>query len=193
MQSVIGLVDANNFYASSEKVFDPLLAKCPVVVLTNNDGCVIARSPDAKALRIKMSDPLFKVRDIIEEYGVAVLSSNYELYADMSWRFQGVLEDFTPDIEHYSIDEVFLRLPLSCRESPAAVGHEMRFRVEALTGIPVSVGFARTKTLAKIAVEHAKKSHRAKGLVDLTEPTYHEEALRRLHVSNVWVVGPSYC
>jgi DNA polymerase V len=152
--STIGLVDANNFYASAERVFDPTLAHLPVVVLSNNDGCIIARNKEARELGIKMSTPLFEVRHLLEKHQAAILSSNYELYAIMGWRFQSVLEEFTPDIEHYSIDEVFLRLPLCCRQSPATLGQEMRARVEALTGIPVSVGFARTKTLAKIAVEH---------------------------------------
>ena len=192
MAVAIGLIDANNFYASSEKVFDPGLSGRPVVVLSNNDGCVVARSAEAKQIGIGMGTPVFEVRGLIERYGVKVLSSNYGLYADMSWRFQTALEDFSPDIEHYSIDEVFMKMPLSSRRKLLETGREMRRMVGALTGIPVSVGFAETKTLAKVAIEHAKRSKKAGGVVDLVRSPYTDVALERLPVADVWGVGFRY-
>jgi DNA polymerase V len=192
MKSAIGLIDANNFYASVERAFDPALNDRPLVVLSNNDGCVVARSPEAKLMGIKMGEPIFQVRHLLERRGGVALSSNYGLYDDMSWRFQTALEDFTPDLEHYSIDEVFVKMPLSSWKTLAKTGREMREQVRALTGIPVSVGFGETKTLAKIAMEIAKKSLKADGVLDLTGSPYQEEALSRVAVGDVWGVGPKY-
>jgi DNA polymerase V len=192
MFGTIGLVDANDYYTSAQVAFDPALAQRPVVVLSNNDGCIVSRNKLAKKLGVGMAVPLFEVRELLEKHHAVILSSNFELYSDLSWRFQGVLEEFTPDIEHYSIDEVFLRLPLCYQKSLVEIGHEMRFRVKALTGIPVSVGFARTKTLAKIAIEHAKKSEKANGVVDITDSRYQEVALERVPVVDVWGVGRRY-
>lgn len=186
----IGLIDANNFYATAEKAFDPKLAGRPVVVLSNNDGCVVARSREAKELGIGMGAPLFEVRHLVERHGVEVLSSNYELYADMSWRFQSVLEDFSPDIEHYSIDEVFLKVP--CRGDLTETGRRIRETVRGLTGIAVSIGFAETKTLAKIAIELAKSSRKTGGVLDLTRSRHQRAALERIEVGDVWGVGPAY-
>src|SRR5262249_3814977 len=190
--SAIGLIDANNFYASVERAFDPALNDRPLVVLSNNDGCVVARSPEAKMMGIQMGQPIFQVRHLLERRNGVALSSNYGLYDDMSWRFQGILEDFTPDVEHYSIDEVFVKMPLSSLRTLAETGREMRDQVKALTGIPVSVGFGETKTLAKVAMEIAKKSARADGVLDLTSSPYQEEALSRVAVGDVWGVGPRY-
>ena len=192
MPVAIGLIDANNFYASVEKVFDPALAGRPLVVLSNNDGCIVARSAEAKAIGIPMGAPIFEVRSLLEQHGGEALSSNYALYADLSWRFQTVFEDYTPEIEHYSIDELFVRMTGVTARSLDAVGRRMREEVRALTGVPVSVGFAETKTLAKIAVEIAKKSVRAGGVLDLTGSPYQSEALARVAVGDVWGVGPRY-
>src|SRR5215471_11555692 len=192
MPAAIGLIDANNFYASVERAFDPSLNNRPLVVLSNNDGCVVARSPEAKLLGIPMGAPIFQVRHLLDRHNGVALSSNYGLYDDMSWRFQTALEDFTPDVEHYSIDEVFVKMPLSSWHTLTETGRKMREQVRALTGIPVSVGFAETKTLAKIAMEIAKKSARADGVLDLTGSPYQEEALSRVVVGDVWGVGPKY-
>src|SRR5215510_8959110 len=190
--SAIGLIDANNFYASVERAFDPSLNNRPLVVLSNNDGCVVARSPEAKLLGIPMGAPIFQVRHLLDRHNGVALSSNYTLYDDMSWRFQTALEDFTPDVENYSIDEVFVKMPASSWHTLTKTGREMREHVRALTGIPVSIGFAETKTLAKLAVEIAKKSHKASGVLDLVGSPYQEEALSRVAVGDVWNVGPAY-
>jgi DNA polymerase V len=153
--SAIGLIDANNFYCSAERAFDPALNNRPLVVVGNNDGIVVARSPEARQLGIPMCAPIFQVRNLLDRHNGVALSSNYTLYDDVSWRFQSCLEDFTPDVEHYSIDEVFVKMPLSCLRSLSETGREMREQVRALTGIPVSIGFSTTKSLAKIAVEIA--------------------------------------
>jgi DNA polymerase V len=153
--SAIGLIDANNFYTSVERAFDPALDRRPLVVLSNNDGCVVARSPEARELKIPMSAPIFQVRNLLDKHNGLALSSNYALYDDLSWRFQSCLEDFTPDVEHYSIDEVFVKMPASSWHTLTETGREMRHHVRALTGVPVSVGFGETKTLAKLAVEIA--------------------------------------
>jgi len=190
--SAIAVVDADNFYASAERTFDPALHNRPLIVLSNNDGCVVSRSPEAKLLGIPMGAPVFQIRRLLDRNNGLALSSNYSLYADMSWRFQTALEDFSPDIEHYSVDELFLKMPLSCLRTLSETGREMRRQVRALTGIPVSVGFGETKTLAKLAVELAKKSRKAGGVLDLTGSPYQEEALSRVAVGDVWNVGPRY-
>lgn len=191
MTSALGLIDANNFYASAERVFDPRLARRPVVVLSNNDGCIVARSKEAKQIGIPMGAALFEYRRKLEAVNAAIMSSNYTLYDDMSRRFQEVLDDFTPDVEHYSIDECFVKMPL-CYHDLAGTGHEMRNRVRALSGIPVSVGFAATKTLAKLAVEIAKKSDKAGGVVNLVNSPYLTNALERVTVGDVWGIGRRY-
>ena len=188
MAAPIALIDANNFYASAERAFDPRLAARPVVVLSNNDGNVVARSKEAKALGIPMGAPFFEVKRKLEKVNAAILSSNYELYADMSWRFQTTLYDFSPDIEHYSIDEVWMKMPLS-HQALTATGHEMRETVHGLTGLPVSVGFGKTKTLAKVAIELAKTSAKTGGVLDLTDSPYLNLALERTKVSDIWGIG----
>jgi DNA polymerase V len=187
----IGLIDCNNFYVSCERVFQPRLRKRPVVVLSNNDGCVIARSNEAKALGLKMGTPLFKAQELIDEYNVAVYSSNYELYGDMSLRVMEALQEFTPEVEVYSIDEAFMRLdddgwPFHAR------GADIREKVLKWTGIPVSVGIAQTKTLAKIANVTAKKDASLQGVLDLTPADVQAEALEQTPVNKVWGVGPAY-
>lgn len=184
-----GLIDANNFYASAERAFDARLSGRPVVVLSNNDGCVVARSKEAKQIGIPMGAPLFEVRNRLENYNAVILSSNYELYADMSWRFQTLLEDFSPDVEQYSIDEVFVKMPLSRYCTLTETGRQIREAVQALTGIPVSVGFGRTKTLAKIAIELAKTSAKTGGVLDLTDSPFLDTALSRIAVGDVWGIG----
>ena len=187
-KEIFALVDCNNFYASCERVFSPKLEGRPVVVLSNNDGCVVARSNEAKALGIGMGVPAFEVEDIIRKNGVEVFSSNYALYADMSGRVMETLSAFTPDMEVYSIDEAFLDLAgFNC--SLTDYGRKIQRTVKQWTGMPVTVGMARTKTLTKIANRIAKKSIRANGVLDLTDSPYLNKALAETPVEKVWTVG----
>lgn len=186
----IGLVDCNNFYASCERVFQPALRGKPVVVLSNNDGCVIARSDEAKALGILNGDPWFKYRDRMEKAGVIVRSSNYTLYGDMSARVMRTLSGFTPTLEIYSIDEAFLNLS-GFESRLEAHARDLRGTVLQWTGIPVSVGIAPTKTLAKVANRLAKKDKSPTGgvrvLATETEQTAALEALDDL--TDLWGVA----
>lgn len=187
----IALVDCNNFYASCERVFDPRLVGRPVVVLSNNDGCVVARSNESKALGIKMGVPLFQIKDLVDLHGVRVLSSNYALYGDMSARVMHALGSFTPEIEIYSIDETFLSFGCRTVWLPE-MGRRIKEHVYKLTGVPVSVGFARTKTLAKLANDLAKKSEKCAGVLSLVDSPHLDAALGRTPVSDVWGVGRQY-
>ena len=148
MKTLFSLIDCNNFYVSCERVFNPELAGKPVVVLSNNDGCVVSRSEEAKQLGICMGAPFFKTEKTFRQHKVKVFSSNYALYGDMSQRVMAVLGELEPEIEIYSVDEAFIRLP----DSPeiSAYGLTIREKIRKLTGIPVSIGFGPTKTLAKI-------------------------------------------
>jgi len=162
------LVDCNNFYVSCERVFDPRLLGCPVLVLSNNDGCVVARSNEAKRLGIKMGIPVFQVQHIIDANQVRVLSSNYALYGDMSRRVMLALQEFSSHVEIYSVDEAFLGLEDSARAGDLeAFGRALKTSIYRQTGIPVSVGIAETKTLAKLANYLAKESARAASVLDL--------------------------
>lgn len=154
------LVDCNNFYASCEKLFRPDLAGCPVVVLSNNDGCIVARSAEAKALGIPMGEPEFKVRALLKRHGVTVFSSNYALYGDLSARVMDTLEQCCPNVEQYSIDEAFLRLDAPLQANLPEFCRDLREKVLRWTGITVSVGVATTRTLAKIA-NHIAKAYKA--------------------------------
>jgi len=177
---MLALIDCNNFYVSCERVFDPSLRRRPVVVLSNNDGCIVARSPEVKALGIAMGAPLFQVQELVERHEIAVLSSNYGLYGDMSARVMSVLGDRSPRVEVYSIDEAFLELPGG---DPIAFGAELRTRVLRWTGIPVSVGIADTKVLAKLANRIAKKS--ATGVAIAPD----DEKLAATSVEDIWGIG----
>ncbi|WP_340105569.1 Y-family DNA polymerase [Rhodohalobacter sp. 8-1] len=186
------LIDCNNFYASCERVFDPALQNRPVTILSNNDGCVIARSAEAKELEIPMGIPEFKIRPLIRKYNVAVRSSNYALYGDMSRRVMETLQTCTPNLEVYSIDEAFAELSSSYMDSLEAYGQYIRKRVLKWTGIPVSVGIASTKTLAKLANETAKKYKSLNGVLVLDQPEKTEKVLRHVPVGNVWGIGRNY-
>ncbi len=188
MKEIFALVDCNNFYASCERVFNPKLEGRPIVVLSNNDGCVVARSNEAKALGIGMGVPAFEVEESMRKNNVEVFSSNYTLYADMSSRVMETLSIFTPDIEIYSIDEAFLNLDgFNC--SLTDYGRKIWRTVKQWTGMPVTVGIARTKTLAKIANRTAKKSAKANGVLDLTDSAYLNKVLAETPVEKVWTVG----
>jgi DNA polymerase V len=184
------LVDCNNFYVSCERVFDPSLRNRPVVVLSNNDGCVIARSEEAKQLGIPMGSPFFKCRELLESSRGAVLSSNYALYGDMSARVMRTLSGFTPDIEYYSIDEAFLLFTGS--ENRTDLGRTMRRQVGQWTGMPVSIGFGPTKTLAKIANRVAKKHPEHGGVFDITGHEHADAILKATEVGDIWGIGRRY-
>lgn len=154
---MFGLMDCNNFYASCERVFNPALNGRPVIVLSNNDGCVIARSNEAKALGIKMGVPAYQIKEAIHEHGIAVFSSNYTLYGDMSSRVMSILASLAPEIEIYSIDEAFINLDGINIKDLQLLGSDIVYKVARGTGIPVSLGIAPTKTLAKVANKFAKK------------------------------------
>ena len=155
----IALVDCNSFYVSCERLFNPKIRKKPVVVLSNNDGCIISRSNEAKALGIKMGEPYFKEKDIIVKNNVQVFSSNYSLYGDLSRRVMRTLKRFNCDMEVYSIDEAFLDLSNYSDDKIEDVGKEIRNIVLQWTGIPTSIGIAKTKTLSKVANHIAKKNN----------------------------------
>lgn len=189
MKRVFALVDCNNFFVSCERVFNPRLEDRPVVVLSNNDGCIIARSNEAKALGIAMGEPLFKARGEIRRHGIAVYSSNYPLYGDMSARVMSSLQTFTPNIELYSIDEAFLDLAGFEGRRLDAYGQDIRTALKRWTGIPVSVGIAQTKTLAKIAGHIAKKTPGANGVFCITDEATRRDALGRVPVGDIWGIG----
>lgn len=184
------LVDCNNFYASCERAFDRTLRGRPIVVLSNNDGCVIARSAEAKALGIDMGGPYFMIKDILTRHNVAVFSSNYALYGDMSQRVMDTLSQFSPDMEIYSIDEAFLGLK-GFSDLPALAGN-IRSTVKQWTGIPVSVGIAPTKTLAKLANHTAKKNAGFNGACVLDTPAAWLPVLANFEVRNIWGIGSQY-
>jgi len=186
---MFALADCNNFFASCERVFRPELNGKPVIVLSNNDGCAVARSNEAKALGIKMGDPLFKIRSIVERCGVAVFSSNFALYGDMSARVQEVLRGFAPSVEVYSIDESFLDLRGMRVDDFGAYAREISRTCWKMTSIPVSVGIAPTKTLAKIASKLCKKYPKLRGGCYMYRPEDIEKVLRKFPVGDVWGIG----
>jgi DNA polymerase V len=188
MSRIFALVDCNNFYVSCERVFDPCLDGVPVVVLSNNDGCVIARSNEAKALGVRMGAPAFKFRDLFEKNGVRVFSSNYSLYGDMSARVMNCLKSLVPDMEIYSIDEAFLLLN-NLPWSPETFARGVRKTVLKWVGIPVSIGIGPTKTLAKIANRFAKKHPEHDGVLDLTGNPAREFYLKQTSTEDVWGIG----
>ncbi|NLW48535.1 MAG: Y-family DNA polymerase [Firmicutes bacterium] len=188
---MFALVDCNNFYVSCERVFNPALNGKPVVVLSNNDGCVIARSNEAKALGIKMGVPAFQITEFFQKNDVAVYSSNYALYGDLSHRVMSSLGQFTPELEIYSIDEAFLNLiglPVNYRE----YARKIRRTVLKNIGIPVSVGIGPTKVLAKTANYYAKKTPENQGIYVLDSPTKINEALKLFNVEDIWGIGRQY-
>jgi DNA polymerase V len=189
--SIFALADCNNFYASCERVFRPTLEGRPVVVLSNNDGCVIARSDEAKALGFAMGDPYHLNREKLTSQGVAVFSSNYALYGDMSRRVMDTLGAFTPEIELYSIDEAFLNLAGFERRGLTDYACLIRATVRRDTGIPVSIGIGPTKTLAKIANHLAKAEPETGGVYELSEADV-DHALAGIEVREVWGVGPRW-
>ena len=187
-KKVFALIDCNAFYVSCERVFNPKLNNKPVVALSNNDGCIIARSKEAKALGIKMGVPLFKVKDIVERENVIVFSSNYTLYADMSRRVMNIISEFAPSIEVYSIDEAFIELTNMNVDYESYV-RQMRKVILQYTGIPVSIGVASTKTLTKVANHIAKDDESLEGVCSLVKHENLDQVLEDTNVADVWGVG----
>jgi len=188
MAETFGIIDCNNFYVSCERVFQPVLEKKPVVVLSNNDGNIIARSNEAKSLGITMGIPFFKAEPLIEKNDVTTFSSNYPLYGDMSRRVMDTIDQFVPALEHYSIDEAFVNLDQKTSEQDA---HKIRNTVKKWTGIPVSVGIGSTKVLAKIANSIAKKNPQLGGVVDLSGADA-DKYLKDFDVADIWGIGRKY-
>ena len=190
MRTVFALVDCNNFYASCEKLFRPDLKHAPVAVLSNNDGCIVARSKEVKALGIKMGVPMFQVQDEIRKHGIVCFSSNYALYADMSNRVMTILEEEAPRLEVYSIDEAFMDLTgVDHVTDLLAFGKHVKAKVDQWTGITVGIGIAPTKTLAKLANHAAKKYPATGSVVDLMDANRQKRLLALLDVGDVWGVG----
>jgi len=184
---VFGLIDCNSFYASCERVFRPDLARVPIVVLSNNDGCVIARSYDAKPF-VKMGEPYFQIKHKLKQHGIVAFSSNYALYGDMSERVMTLIESMVPSVEVYSIDEAFV--DLTGIPDLDSLGRQIRSQVLRCAGIPVGVGIAHTKTLAKLANHTAKRLQaQTGGVVNICDPAKRDWVLRNTDVAEVWGVG----
>ena len=184
------LVDCNNFYASCERVFQPQFVGKPVAILSNNDGCVISRSDEAKAAGIPMGAPIFKIRDLVKEKKVQVFSSNYALYGDLSNRVMAILNQFTPNVEIYSIDEAFLNFDGLNISDYQDYGLQMKTRVQKWVGIPVCIGFAETKALSKVANKIAKKfQNRTKGVYVIDSEEKRIKALKWTKIEDVWGIG----
>lgn len=188
MPNVISLIDINNFYASCERVFRPDLTHTPLIVLSSNDGCVIARSQEAKNLGIPMGIPFFKIKGLIETYNIKVFSSNFALYGDMSRRFASLISSFSEEMEMYSIDEIFLHPPVNTQDF-FSFGQEVKKTVSQCLGLPISLGFSHTKTLAKVANHWAKKDPSYKGVCVLLTKEAIAKALENLPIENVWGIG----
>ena len=187
---MFALIDCNNFYASCERVFQPQFRNTPIAILSNNDGCVIARSDEAKKIGLPMGAPAFKYKQFFKENNIQVFSSNYPLYGDMSSRVMGILRQFSPDVEVYSIDEAFLTLNTIENNNLEQIGHEMRNRILQWTGLPTCVGIAPTKALSKVANKIARKFPKETGgsfVIDSDEKRI--KALKWTKIKDVWGIG----
>lgn len=189
MNNIFALVDCNNFYVSCERVFNPALKDQPVVVLSNNDGCAISRSNEAKKIGIGMGAPIFKCQDLVKNHNIKIFSANFVLYGDMSGRVMSVLSGFTPNLEIYSIDEAFLSLNGFEHLGFENYAKQIRKSVKRQTGIPVSIGVAPTKTLAKIANHYAKDHPEINGVFTLIEEQKIVDVLSQTPVKEIWGVG----
>ncbi|TYP91928.1 DNA polymerase V [Fodinibius salinus] len=187
--SVYALIDCNNFYASCERVFDPALRDRPIAILSNNDGCIIARSDEAQKAGVEMAVPKFKIRKLIKEKGVILRSSNYALYGDMSRRVMSTLRHLTDKVEPYSIDEAFIELPLLNNQDLRDFGCTIKSTIKQWTGLPVSVGIAPSKTLAKIANERAKSNPDHHGVLNLVDNPESDDILQDTDLTDIWGIG----
>ena len=185
--TIYALVDCNNFFVSCERVFNPKLEDRPVIILSSNDGCAIARSNEAKELGVKMAQPLYQIRDIVKKHDIQVLSGNFHLYTDMSNRVMQVLADMAPATQQYSIDECFLDIT-GMTDDLDEYGQFVRAKVKQWTGIPVSIGIAETKTLSKAANYIAKKYNQKKGIFIINKNNI-DKTLCKIPIGNVWGVG----
>ena len=196
MPKIFALVDCNNFYVSCERVFNPKLENKPVVVLSNNDGCVVARSNEIKAMGIAMGGPYFKIKDQLDKVGAAVFSSNYSLYGDMSNRVMNILQTFCQNMEVYSIDEAFLDVSFLNKKDLEEFGRDLVIKIKQYTGIPVCIGFGETKTLAKLANEIAKKDgknlNQFKGAFSICNQEAKEKYFPEIEVKDIWGIGRMY-
>jgi len=189
--TVYALVDCNNFYVSCERVFNPKLEGRPVIVLSANDGCAIARSNEAKECGVKMAQPLYQFTDIIKKHDIQVLSGNFHLYTDMSSRVMQVLADMAPATQPYSIDECFLDIT-GLTDDLGVYGQAVQAKVKQWTGIPVGIGIAETKTLAKVANRIAKTSKKTGGVLNLVGSQWREKALEKTEIGDVWGIGKQF-
>ncbi len=189
---MFALADCNNFYVSCERIFNPSLNGVPVIVLSNNDGCVISRSNEAKLLGIKMGEPLFKVKDKIDKFNIKVFSSNFELYGDISYRIMERLRDFSPSIEVYSIDEAFLDLSGINIDTVELLIRDINYKIKREVGIPLSIGVSRTKTLSKVAAGLCKRYPKLNGCCVMHKEDDIKKVLSNYKVSDIWGVGRSY-
>ncbi|HPG39842.1 MAG TPA: Y-family DNA polymerase [bacterium] len=192
MNKIFALVDCDNFYASCERAFNPSLANRPVIVLSNNDGCVIARSNEVKQMKVPLGEPYFKCRDLVEKHNIAVFSSNYELYGDMSRRVMEILAGFALDIEIYSIDEAFLELDGFRHQNLDEYAAEIRRYVLQGTGLPVTIGIGSSKTLAKVASKYAKKNRQSGAVFNIVNHPDIDHLLEGIPVEDIWGVGRQY-
>lgn len=189
---MFALLDCNNFFVSCERVFNPSLNGRPVIVLSSNDGCIISRSNEAKAIGIKMGQPFFQVKEMVRKYNVAVFSTNFVLYGDMSHRVMSTLKELVPAMEVYSIDEAFLDLNGMDKNLLNELGQQISRNVKKNTGIPVSIGIAPTKTLAKIASKLCKKYPKLHGACYMHRPQDIETVLKKYPIGDVWGIGRKY-
>lgn len=193
MPSIIALVDCNNFYVSCERLFQPKLDSEPVIVLSNNDGCVVARSDEVKALGVKMGQPVFEIKSLIARHRIKVFSSNYALYGDLSTRLSHILTELGENLEVYSIDEAFLQIKEIAVEQLTSYAHSIRNKINQYIGIPVSIGIGPTKTLAKLANHYAKKNKTStQGVFDITAPHMQDWLLPQIDVSDIWGIGSNW-
>jgi len=186
---MIALCDVNNFYVSCERVFNPALENRPVIVLSNNDGCAVARSNEVKNLGVKMGAPLHEIQDLVEQHNIAVFSSNYVLYGDMSQRVADIVEQYSDQTEVYSIDELFLKFQGFEHINLTRHCQKMVQQIQQWLGLPVCVGLAPSKTLAKIANHYAKKLNMDGRVLNLSHEYYIKQALEHLPVNEIWGVG----
>lgn len=189
MSGLIALIDCNNFFVSCERIFEPKLEGIPVGVLSNNDSCFISRSNELKALGVKMGDPLHKALPIIHEHNVAIRSGNFSLYSDLSSRIMNILKNDFPEVEIYSIDEAFIHFGHSNSIVAEKEAHFIQTKIKQWTGIPISVGIAKTKTLTKVACRYAKKNPSSQGVHTLTEDSQVNEILKKMPVRDLWGIG----
>jgi DNA polymerase V len=190
---MFALIDCNNFYASCERVFKPSLRNKPIVVLSNNDGCVVARSNESKALGVKMGVPIFKIKELVQQHGIVVCSSNYTLYGDLSNRVMTLIKNFSPDVEVYSIDEAFINFKGNHYANLDQIGLEMHRTVKKGVGIPISIGFAPTKALAKVANKIAKKyPERTQNYYIIDTEEKRIKALKWTKIEDVWGIGRQF-